>query len=229
MSIIDPKTRTLSRKPTEERKMAGPAQSRTVKHFCRDCNSGWMSVIEQAAQPTLAQLIDGAQPTLTAEQLAAIAAWATLKTIVGEYTGPESRCVSDAERARFFETRTPLENWTIELAANASKRTIDYAHNFRGPQAAGAVPHAQSVQTTALFMGFLFVYCRSSTATPGHDGVTFTYDPAPGLVRIWPSTGESLDWAQVRPISPWLLDEIAVSLENAAVWIDEVREPTLEG
>ncbi len=216
---LNPKTRTEITDAIVHRKMAGPAQSRTVRRFCVDCNNGWMGRLEEKAMPVLTPLICGDQPTLSAENLLAIARWAGLKAIVGEYTVEASRCISDSQRDLFFKTQTVSEGWTVELAANAQFSSPKYWHNHWYPATSTFAPFADSTQTTALFIGHLFIYFRSTTALD-RSGRVHSYKPFPELTRIWPQPCTEIDWKEQFPTPPWRLEVIADSLRNARVSID---------
>lgn len=88
-----------------------------TKGVCEDCNTGWMSRTEKAAQPIIAPLIQGKPLHLTLPQQAALASWATLKMMVLDYAmtaskRPYGRFFTTEELTRFYDdsARRPPES-----------------------------------------------------------------------------------------------------------------------
>ena len=85
----------------------GPAKE-TVRSVCKDCNTGWMSRLEDCARAVLSPLIRGESAALKGAELVLVAAWATKTATVIESRNPSEQYVSTPEtRAIVMDEQRP--------------------------------------------------------------------------------------------------------------------------
>jgi hypothetical protein len=84
--------------------------SARLKVVCAECNNGWMSELQGKAKPFLLLLMEGRWTGITREAQAAIAAWATMFTMVCEFADMTTQAVTQSERDEFMLTKQPPDN-----------------------------------------------------------------------------------------------------------------------
>lgn len=97
------------------KKWGGDPRSRGVPVVCRDCNSGWMSALQEEVKPFLIPMIQGTPLSLTRDGQAALSAWAAMAIMVGEFFFPDTIAVPAHERAQLRQSRKVPETWKIWL------------------------------------------------------------------------------------------------------------------
>jgi len=86
-----------------------------VKCVCAECNGGWMSDIESAAQPILTPMIEDQRVTLDTGDQEKVAKWLGLKAIVAQHALPPGQTVPEWTNAFAIE-RSPPTSWQIRIA-----------------------------------------------------------------------------------------------------------------
>jgi hypothetical protein len=97
---------------------------------CEDCNSGWMSGIEQAAQPIIKLLMQGGALSLTLHTQATLASWAAMKMMVidgavSKVERPHGSFFALAESRRFYEDAAHKPPASVLLFAARYEGTND--------------------------------------------------------------------------------------------------------
>ncbi len=185
---------------------AGDPLSSNARIVCVDCNTKWLSQIQENAKPHLIPLILGNKTLLGHAALERVATWAAMATMTGEYLTYDTRqiAISAVERTAFMTTGRPSEDWRIwigffepnklderyihtSLPIYDSKDISNVEHFDGAPQT--------NTQTTTFRIGKLFVHAMSSSDHP-HLVRGWDWRTAPRarhlLVPIWPPT----DWRQ---------------------------------
>lgn len=88
----------------------------SVRVVCEQCNTDWLSKIQQEAKPHLLPLVQGQTNHLIGvEAQTAIAKWATMATMTAEFIHGRfaSIAISQEARTTFKERRQPFANWRI--------------------------------------------------------------------------------------------------------------------
>jgi hypothetical protein len=101
---------TRDRHALQIRAGASPLHSK-VAIVCTDCNSSWLSRIQENAKPHLLPLLEGkTNIVIGATAQKAIATWATMATITGEFIHRRlsSIAISNEARETFKDTRAPF-------------------------------------------------------------------------------------------------------------------------
>lgn len=89
---------------------------------CGQCNSEWMSRIQENAKPILIPIIEGERQPLGVHTRQVIATWATMTAIMVEYAGDQ--IVGEARRLAFRDTKLPPPNtWVLLSTVEAEETT----------------------------------------------------------------------------------------------------------
>ena len=98
-----------------------------VRCVCEDCNNGWMSDIEEAAQPIVTAMIEDQTLTLDTENQAFVSKWLGLKAIVSQYSLPAPTIVREWTEA-FARERSPPTVWQIRIGRYTGTNTMHMAN-----------------------------------------------------------------------------------------------------
>jgi hypothetical protein len=167
-----------------------------------------MGLIETAAQVPMKPLLLANGVVLTQSHRSAIATWAALKTVIGEYTCIGPRGIPVRCQQHLYSKKSPPDDWVISIGVNEERHGVGFQHFvgadnelLQGPQ-----PVSPSIRTTALWAGHLFFYVVSSD----HPG--FTYIPQrahPELLQVWPPRVGDCDWSRPPLVPARRLKQIA--------------------
>ncbi|OHV48512.1 MULTISPECIES: hypothetical protein [unclassified Frankia] len=80
-----------------------------VRIACGDCNSGWMSRLEEKAQPFLKEMLFGRPVRLRPRDQKLLAFWAVKTALVLDHLHPRARVVPDAEYGELYAAREARE------------------------------------------------------------------------------------------------------------------------
>jgi hypothetical protein len=170
-----------------------------VAPVCRTCNNRWMSVLEKDVQPTLLPMILGPQPgvpsrrTLSPSQQEMLATWAVKTALMIDFSGLASPVIPIGYYQQFRMYRKALPNMLVWVAG--------YCGSQRGAFAAHGGLHLEITPELPpnMFMT-LFTAWRVIFKVCGYIGPDFPqnvrYDSEfePALSRIWPPTGQDIEW-----------------------------------
>ncbi len=177
-----------------------------------NCNSGWMSRLEERMQPLLTPLMLGEDHRLLSiEDQRLIAVWATktalMISLIGQKSGPgEVHRVSDEHYRRFYERREPLG--LVFLAA------------YEGPTPTwfGQSDFWVRKDNPALAEGYCLttqIGCLVFQIINGHGLQDADIRPDVGsrgnVIKIWPSTGMKR-WPPLFALNEATLESFATAL-----------------
>ena len=168
-----------------------------IRKFCKACNGGWMAQIERAAQPTVLQLIDGNEFQLDEVAQKNLASWAMLMTIVGEFTDPYSKAVSQREITELINTRLPPKGWHVYISRFLDgAQSLRYSHtgmSFRKKDKdSGELTLLGGTQSSSFGLGGMMLHTVSSVLLSHAEHLDS--DRRDKMHKIWPATGEQLAW-----------------------------------
>jgi hypothetical protein len=179
-----------------DKRRSGEGHSGRLKVVCADCNTGWMSRLQNQTKPFLLPMVRGKQIPLFIRQQQLLSAWATMFVMVVEQRENDSRVVacSQEERTSFMETRrTPAtwkvwvghytrELWVPIIVHTTAQVVPSLAEEFAYiPQ--NGVPIVPNTHATTFVVGELFFHVFGS----GLPGVVRKQEIAPdAMPRIWP-------------------------------------------
>jgi len=192
--------------PPSVRIRAGDHLDAQVRIVCADCNSGWLSRIQNDAKPILIPLFDGAAVTLDRAAQQHVAAWVTMATMTGEHlSGDQARvAIPQSDRTWIMEKGTPPPGWCVWIGhyprqhnpAQWVKASFPVVNADELPEATTDQDLAPTMQTTAFSVGNLFAFamsCHFPEIPLGWDWRTAP-EARDLLKRIWPPSSSSIDW-----------------------------------
>ncbi len=203
---------------------AGDHLGAQVSVVCADCNSGWLSQIQNAAKPILISLFDGSAITLGETDQTLVATWAAMATMTGEYLSNDLKRVAipQSDRTWLMDKRTPPPGWCIwvghyprqQNATQWVKASFPVINADILPDSISDADLAPTLQTTAFSVGVLYVFAMSSHFSEIPRGWDWRTAPAARklLKPIWPANPYGLGW----PSGP-MSDEDAKSFSAAVV------------
>ena len=153
---------------TSTRVWAGDVRNRGIRTVCADCNSGWMSSIEEMTRPVLEPLIRGQSSFLDQKAQKTLATWSAMKTMIAEYHDPGR--VAGRLRISVGAQEFALilgQNWRIWIG-NYERRqwNAHLAHATAGIASVTSLPRIDpttpNTQTTTVTVGKLFAHAFSS-------------------------------------------------------------------
>jgi hypothetical protein len=168
--------------------------NQTVR-VCKGCNNGWMSRLEQSAQPLLTQLADGSSVTLDGDAQHVLALWLAKDAIVHEpLATPQHRISTPAQRSAVARGEVP-DGWDVAIAGYEGTGPT-FEHHF-GPIASWPDDPQRSLarlttHTTRMecFVGQIVVHSLNERpeldGLLGGNGYAISL-PSPGPVH-WPPT-----------------------------------------
>jgi len=164
---------------------------REISGPCKQCNGGWMSVLEDEAAPLLIPMLRNEEVELRPPEQRVVSLWATLKMLVAHEGHGNVKRVIPRDRYRQFyaDRRLPVgaEIWLGRYnGAGPWPTSYQYRELFITPPGEEKVtqPNAYLVGFTIAYLAF-FIW--------GHE---LRYGPAadirqiePYLTQVWPATG----------------------------------------
>jgi hypothetical protein len=178
-----------------DKKHGSPATKITVRIVCRDCNSEWMSRLENAAKPSLIKLIRGDQCTLSANDQRTISTWITKTVMTADYRFPDITTASQTERTWVMEKLEPPQGWYVSIADYQGSRWRD-GGLFRQSLSVDRPENTKLPVRTACFgLGRLFVHTITVPPT-----VQIVYHPEDKstMRRLWPQLSRDLSWPPAK-------------------------------
>ena len=182
--------------PPVEMVRQGAMTTKRIKAVCKKCNSGWMSILEKKAKPTLTKLLAAESFLLTSSQISVLSEWITLKVIVGESRHREDAAILPMERKEFYETRTIPKGLQIWISrCEAPEWQTRYYRN--AVTLADTPVHVQNTlakntQSTTFGFGNLFVHTMYTNLP--NLGLRFQFLPLGIVYRIWPDFENDIEW-----------------------------------
>jgi hypothetical protein len=206
-----------------------------VRCVCAACNNGWMrSEVDEKAREIMVPLLNGGEARLSPDQQQVVAAWATMKAMVAEYS--ESECVTThhMHRVRMMKRRLPPEHgWSVWIAHYVRRKWpvawISTPFLVLPDHLAAKRPNRRATyynsQVSTQVIGQLFIHVMRSTmpdlAAPKWK---FRLPSGEALFRIWPPVGTSIVWP-TGTISDSTADYIAGAFKEFMASIARRQSP----
>jgi hypothetical protein len=166
-----------------------------VKCVCRNCNHGWMSNLEVAAQGVLSPLVEGEPSVLDEDAQKTAATWAVKTAMMFQHNRPQSWAVPLADHHWLFEHREPPTSTKVWLGCYATLGWAAFARQASlrlTPESATRDVHDLNAYATTFAVGHLvmqvFGTARAEELTIESPGWV-----ASAVDQIWPTLG-TLGW-----------------------------------
>jgi hypothetical protein len=214
----------------------GGLQTIKIRVVCDACNNGWMNRIEREARPFLTQLINGAQISLNAVEMAVVARWIAVKCIVAEHATPNYELTPRADRVVLREHGVLPEYFRVYLINHKVAHGIGYVRHSLGlsldgpPSDPPAWGTPKNVQTISFFLGRILVHLNAARIDNYSIESRYLLPQIWNECRIWPFQRPRMTWPR-RP----LLDDNGVTVVASALaeiiaaaditWLDPTHPP----
>ncbi len=152
---------------------------------CRDCNSGWMSEVENETKPLLLNMIGGKEIEITYDDIQKIAFWIALKIVTAEFANKD-------ENLRV----TPQ----IERRAMMDERKI--------PPLEGRQRNAQAI---SFIIGPIFIYVMHVRLLDFFPEKHFKFGT---MIKIWPSKNGFVKWPPRKALKKYETNVIAFMAQD---------------
>jgi hypothetical protein len=186
----------------DKKPQVGHTYTKRVFVACKQCNSGWMGAIEEAAKPILIPLLQGVPVTLTAEHRMALAKWIALKVMVAEHENPRDAVIRQPARTDFMNSGAiPSEiriwigyhddpGWYTGYWHRTALVTLGLASSLPPPP---VLRNVKNIQTTAFGIGHLFTFSWVTTIDELELGLG-SLEEAGVVKRLWPLIESNIAW-----------------------------------
>jgi hypothetical protein len=189
----------------------------TVRTFCKDCNSGWMSQVENAAKSIVGPMVIGKHTQIDEESQRIVANWIAVKCLVAVQTSKAPQPPdSHYRRVRHFRGVPPNTmrvwiGWQRNLAEmdRPGKVQLFDSHFLPVTNAFQQSPLPADVERYrregGVFNGSIFRVGHFVGIALQHDWPGLQARPSPrsaaaeALLPIWP-TGPTVQWPPFRPV-----------------------------
>lgn len=202
---------------TTIRKRMGDFHARRIYCVCGECNSGWMSRLQQEAKPFLVPMLEGREIVLHKRAQRLLAAWTAMMVMAAEYVEPDLIAIPASDRAFLREEKRPPAHWNIWIGTHCNKNFPLYSHfvsefieneSYRSPTGLSESPNTQT--TTICVGNYLVIFVMSSFI--GRELFRRWKLPAPiraSMHKIWP---HGIRTGDVRWRPDWGLNDAGVAL-----------------
>ncbi len=171
---------------SEDKIRQGHIFKKRFKFVCQNCNSGWMSGIENDAKPILVPLLEGRRIVVLMSMRRTLAQWLSLKLMLTDCIGAEP-VLHQQERARFkIENKIPdrLKIWigthsSPDWYAQYSRHKLSATYIPRGAPARNQSGILENMELTAIGIGHLFTVFYVS-------GIPIPLKAKSGVRSLWP-------------------------------------------
>jgi hypothetical protein len=189
-----------------------------ISSACVDCNTQWMSRIQDRTSAFAIPLVRGEFPYLEDVQRTTLATWAIMVTMNLEYFDPETVRIPQSQRTILMQTEAPPPHWYVAIAryqGTVFNGTFHHrAMGFRSIHAPNTVADEDNAQSTVFGLGktlFHTVSAGSAHTLESLIGDSSDYGDMLGMRGLWPQHRGSLD-AAIRPFDEWRAGEIIDAL-----------------
>lgn len=205
-----------------QKKVPGDLRSRRLRVVCKECNTGWMSKLQENTKPFLLPLIKREDLYFDGNAQEAVAAWITMFVMVAEYFDTNKVSTPQFERQRFMATKLPPPNWKIWVGDFQRENWRAMLAHFAVPISASEHDHPiaengiipPNTQTMTFVVGRLYVHVRASV-TDIFDKWSFARSDL--MMQIWPKkTLPAFQWPLAISLTDADADAIAADFHRAS-------------
>jgi hypothetical protein len=139
---------------------------RQVRAVCAECNNGWMSRLETAAEPILTEMMWGKRMTLRKQAQRTVACWAAVKTAVYECTVRPHAVIPEGDRRHLVLHGEPPERFRIQIAHHNDAYWWRGIHRYSNALTMPLLPTSgrKIIQSTSIGFGHILFYVVTTAA-----------------------------------------------------------------
>ena len=162
-----------------------------VRHVCVECNTGWLSVLEELARPILSPMIRGQPTFLYDTHQETVAKWITKMALIFQFAQGEPRTAfSQEDRLAFYDSGAIPDGLILVLASYWGKKTLWYrTHDLKfalPDEVEDPVAPRYDGYAATFAIGHLVFRCfRVPTEVPDA-GVQIGYETSQFVIDLWP-------------------------------------------
>jgi hypothetical protein len=192
--------------PPNVRTRAGDHLDAQVHNVCAECNSGWLSRIQNDAKSILIPLFEGRPCILDEGAQKALATWVAMATITGEYLAKDRQriAVPQSDRTWLMQNGTAPPGWAIWIGHYARQQNpvqwvkagFPVVDADELPETVSDDDRMPTLQTTAFSVGDFYAFAMSSHFPEIPKGWDWRTAPAARTLMkpVWPPTIAVIDW-----------------------------------
>jgi hypothetical protein len=188
------------------RRRAGDPRSLKVTCVCYDCNSGWMSDIQNTMKPLGISMCAGKTIKLDPKSQLAVATWAAMVAMTAEYDHPPTVAIPQGEKDFFYKNKYPSPSFRIWLGHLPPNTwgTKWVHHPLAILEEEPGSPHAalanlNSVTSTHV-LGQLLFHIMSVPWPEILRGWSFPNSVSGKLIQIWPMIHGDVFWPPLKSL-----------------------------
>jgi hypothetical protein len=197
----------------KSKRAKGPAA--ISRKFCQRCNNGWMSRLEQSAEPILTEMIHGNPSRLDTDQQRLISFWICKTTLAFDSMEPVDRRVMPVDLySALYREEGPIARCQVWLARREASPSVAWhrAHLL------SRVDSPEQSVGSVLAMGQMVAHV--AWHPEGATNIELSRRFAATLTQIWPIRRESRLWPPIRQLEngedlSWLAKDLALDAEPA--------------
>lgn len=164
---------------------------------CADCNNGWMSRLEDAAQKLIVGFIEGKRKTLAPFDQVLLASWMVKTCLTYDAARSPRRIPETVGTRQFFALGLPLAGVQVAIGNDPHHTSDGSLVHGRGLLTGPAVPLGTTVakfvfQFDPVLLTAIIPYAETPTPWPTHS-VSLVLN-ASYFEQIWPPSGRRLVW-----------------------------------
>ena len=172
---------------TVNAKIKGDPTRQKIEVVCRECNSGWMSQIQNEAARLLKPYTQTKFMSVSDQEQQNLATWATVFTMVIEYYDPPTIVATFGERSSVQSTRKPPSDWRIYICRLKDNDYADWWHT--GAHLIFDDTGPDRILFNAIWFGSIgFLVVRNSIPVQMFDEALDEDMHTIGFRRLWPTS-----------------------------------------
>ncbi|MBA2466280.1 MAG: hypothetical protein H0V46_01575 [Sphingomonas sp.] len=185
------------------RTVRGNIGAKKLFMVCRQCNTGWMNVIQRQAKSVLTPMIGGEWSALNDGTGRIIATWAAMTASVIAMTFPDTNGVSAADRSFIKERQATPPGWHVWIGRGSGFEEITYGNRVAAivheSQRSVVRPQGNTAITTIALRQLLIHTVNVPDGEVAIDPIL--YGREIGVFPIHPWGGATLDWRWIPIIA----------------------------
>lgn len=196
----------------------GSVLTKKIRVVCESCNNGWMSALEEKVKPILLAGILGHSLELSQVQIAELAYWACVKSIVGEHAEGEMALTPSEDRYLVFERSKIPDYFRIYIGRHSDITQVAYlrhsttvSRTMAGPNPPLPSGISRNIQSITFLVGPVFFHVLSARVNDFDLDAAIKYSQ---LARLWPQPVAPININSLAVVHSWNLRRIANSLDQ---------------
>jgi hypothetical protein len=171
------------------------------RKVCRECNNGWISVVEEAAKPIAQKLILGKEFTIENDELLTFSIWISIVTVMAEYSHPPTIAISADDVHYIYLYRRPLPLCRIYIGQYLGSEYAPYRYRHVATAVVDGdtykdgdpVPSRANTQVSIHVVGEMLAVV-DSVSEEKFESLMSERRSRKDLVPIWPGPEQAIAW-----------------------------------